>query len=69
MNEILKLAGVYKITCLANSKFYIGSTKMFKQRWKEHRWQLKAGKSRIKSGMSVMQAITTPVRKKNNKHV
>jgi len=43
VNDILKLAGVYKITCLANGKFYIGSTKKFKQRWKEHRWKLKAG--------------------------
>lgn len=28
--------GIYKITCLKNNKFYIGSSKNIKQRWKYH---------------------------------
>jgi len=34
---------VYRITCTANGKFYIGSTVNKKQRWYRHRRQLRAG--------------------------
>jgi group I intron endonuclease len=37
-----KRGGVYKITCLATNKFYIGSTKNFYKRFIEHRSKLKA---------------------------
>lgn len=31
-----KITGVYKILCLVNGKFYIGSSKNIKMRWYEH---------------------------------
>lgn len=39
-----KCCGVYKITCLENGKFYIGSSKNIKRRWNNHRWNLRNGK-------------------------
>ena len=36
-------AGVYKITCTANGKVYIGSTVDLCNRWREHRNKLRAG--------------------------
>lgn len=32
--------GVYKITCLENNMFYIGSSKHIEKRWKEHKKDL-----------------------------
>lgn len=39
--ENLNCAGIYKITCSGNNKFYIGSTKCFRKRFKEHRNDLR----------------------------
>lgn len=36
--------GIYRITCSANQKSYIGSAKDFDRRWYQHRWALKGGK-------------------------
>jgi len=36
----LEVSGVYKILCLVNGKFYIGSSKNIQKRWQEH-WQEK----------------------------
>ena len=36
--------GVYKITCLSNGKFYIGSSKNIFKRWDNHRWSLRHNK-------------------------
>lgn len=38
------MSGVYKITCTGNSKIYIGSTKNFYTRFKNHLEMLKAGR-------------------------
>jgi group I intron endonuclease len=37
-------SGVYKLTNLSNQRFYIGSCKRFKERWKEHQRTLVAQK-------------------------
>ena len=34
--ENLNVSGVYKILCLVNGKFYIGSSKNIRIRWREH---------------------------------
>lgn len=34
---------IYRITCTANGKFYVGSTVNKKQRWNRHRRELRAG--------------------------
>ena len=39
-----EIAHIYQIKCKTNGKIYIGSTAHLKQRWKFHRWQLRAGK-------------------------
>lgn len=39
-----KGSGVYKLTCVASRKFYVGSAKNFKRRWAEHRRLLAAGR-------------------------
>jgi group I intron endonuclease len=36
--------GIYKITCTANDKIYIGSSAHMRQRWNEHRSYLQRGK-------------------------
>jgi group I intron endonuclease len=36
-------SGIYKITNKVNGKFYIGSSKNIKERWKQHRSDLKSG--------------------------
>lgn len=36
--------GVYKILCLSNKKYYIGSSKTISRRWYEHKWLLRSGK-------------------------
>lgn len=36
-------SGIYKITNKVNGKFYIGSSKNIKERWKHHRSDLKSG--------------------------
>jgi group I intron endonuclease len=33
---LVKLKGVYKITCLENGRFYIGSSVSIQDRWREH---------------------------------
>ena len=38
--EELEVSGVYKILCLVNGKYYIGSSKNIQKRWYEH-WQEK----------------------------
>lgn len=38
-----KICGVYKITNLVNGKFYIGSSNDIKNRWDQHRKQLRDG--------------------------
>lgn len=39
--SIPKSPGIYKITCIANGKIYIGSTNNFDTRWREHRRKLR----------------------------
>lgn len=46
----LEVSGVYKILCLINGKFYIGSSKNIKKRWWQH-WQ---EKERSKSNNQMM---------------
>lgn len=46
----LNVSGVYKILCLVNGKFYIGSSKNIKQRWNEH-W---SEKERAKTNNQIM---------------
>jgi len=36
----MKISGVYQITCLANNKIYIGSSKNIYYRWKKHKQAL-----------------------------
>lgn len=36
--------GIYKITCIANGKFYIGSSKNCEKRFSQHKNKLKSGK-------------------------
>lgn len=36
-------SGIYKIACLANGKFYVGSTNNFTVRWQTHRARLRGG--------------------------
>ena len=38
------ISGIYQIKCKTNNKIYIGSSVNIKQRWKYHKWQLRAGK-------------------------
>lgn len=40
-NSIPRASGIYKITCIANDKVYIGSTNDFYERWIAHRSQLR----------------------------
>lgn len=40
----IKISGVYKITNIINKKFYIGSSNNIKQRWREHRSDLRRNK-------------------------
>lgn len=40
MNSIPRNSGIYKITCAANDKIYIGSSNNLRQRWNEHRSDL-----------------------------
>ncbi len=44
----LNTSGIYQITCLANSKIYIGSAKNIRMRWKLHRTHLRMGISHNK---------------------
>ena len=37
-------SGIYKITCLSNDRFYVGSTFDLKIRWQEHRSRLRKNK-------------------------
>lgn len=43
MTSLMNQAGVYKITCKANGKFYIGSAVNFKKRWNLHKVNLRKG--------------------------
>jgi group I intron endonuclease len=36
-------SGIYKITCLKNGRFYVGSTVNLKERWQTHRSRLRKG--------------------------
>lgn len=40
---MLSRSGIYKITCTANGRFYIGSAVKFKARWSYHRRDARAG--------------------------
>ena len=44
LSDFPKISGVYKITCIANNKFYIGSAISLRKRLKEHRNLLLLGK-------------------------
>lgn len=46
MASIPQISGVYKITCTANGKIYIGSANNLRRRWYEHRHDLKRRKHR-----------------------
>ena len=41
MNSVPKSSGIYKITCTANGKFYVGSTDNFRRRWSVHLRELR----------------------------
>ncbi len=43
MTSLMNQAGVYKITCKANGKFYIGSAVKFRKRWGLHKVNLRKG--------------------------
>lgn len=42
MDSVPRSSGVYKIVCVINNKFYVGSAKDFRQRWNHHRRELRA---------------------------
>lgn len=42
-NANLNRSGVYRITCIANGRIYIGSAKNIRMRWKLHRTHLRMG--------------------------
>lgn len=39
-----KISGIYKIYCIVNNKFYIGSATNIANRWNRHRYDLRANK-------------------------
>ena len=41
MNSVPKSSRIYKITCTANGKFYVGSTDNFRRRWSVHLRELR----------------------------
>lgn len=43
MNSIPRTSGIYKITCTANGKIYVGSAKNLRERWRGHRKLLRRG--------------------------
>jgi group I intron endonuclease len=43
MASIPQTSGIYKITCIANGKIYVGSTKNLRERWCGHRKALRRG--------------------------
>lgn len=43
MKSLMNCAGVYKITCKDNGKFYIGSAVKFRKRWNLHKVNLRKG--------------------------
>lgn len=43
-DSIPQTSGIYKITCTANGKFYIGSAVNLYQRWNRHQSELRSGK-------------------------
>jgi len=50
MNSVPKTSGVYKITCTANGKIYVGSAINLQKRWAFHLWELRSnrhGNSRL----------------------
>lgn len=44
MQKIEKVCGIYKITCISNGKFYIGSSMNVCNRWLHHLSDLRLGK-------------------------
>lgn len=44
MSKTNKISGIYLITCKANNKVYVGSSKDIKHRWRGHRSLLNRGK-------------------------
>lgn len=42
-SSLPRTSGIYKITCIANGKIYIGSSINIKRRWDEHRRHLRSG--------------------------
>ena len=43
IREVKIMTGIYKITCLANNKSYIGQSVSIKRRWATHKRELAAG--------------------------
>ena len=41
--EVFQMTGIYKITCLANNKSYIGQSVSIKRRWATHKRELASG--------------------------
>ncbi len=46
MSDIPAVPGIYKITCIANGRFYIGSSVNMRERWDEHQSTLRQNKHR-----------------------
>jgi hypothetical protein len=46
-NELLNKSGIYSITNIVDNKVYIGSTKNFQKRWKDHKATLTNPKNKI----------------------
>lgn len=44
MNTLPRTSGIYKITCTANGKIYIGSSKNIKHRWATHQSELRSSR-------------------------
>ena len=40
----MKVSGIYRIRCLVSGKLYVGSSKIIKSRWYQHRRDLRLGK-------------------------
>lgn len=52
-NNQSKQSGIYKITCIANNSFYIGSCKEFKRRYRGHLGSLRRGTHHSKKMQNV----------------
>jgi group I intron endonuclease len=41
LNDTTKISGIYKIVNKVNGKYYVGSSKCIKHRWRNHKYQLR----------------------------